>query len=506
MGRVFEGIDTQSGQRLAIKVLIRGENGTTAAEERRFAAEAELLEQLAHPAIVRYVAHGATLAGEPYLAMEWLDGETLAARLSRGSLSLSETIAVATRTLAALTVAHEAGVIHRDLKPSNLLLVDGDPSHAKLIDFGVAHVVETHDRLTRTGAVIGTPGYMAPEQARGGRALDGRADLFSVGCVMYECLTGRRAFAGTEPIGVLAAVLTDEPAPADQLVPELPHRLSDLVSRLLAKQPEQRPPSAARVSAELATITAAIAAGDQPTLAADAFPGMFPLEGGEAATVDERPPAGARLVPRGARRRGTVIAIAAGAGLAGLATLAWFAWGAHDSTAGECTRDDRSACVERCAANEGEACFLVGEAELGGSYGFAVNEPSGDLHLRHACELGVGRACMVSALRISRVLRIDGGAGAGTFDRAGYEALLARGCDLGFYTACRRLARDLRLGENTVPVDLSRARALLERGCGLKDRLSCRQRAELDPATAQVWLRAGCALHDAEACARVVEP
>jgi serine/threonine protein kinase/predicted ATPase len=224
-------------------------------QEARFMDEARILAELYHPAVVRYVAHGHTPDGGLYLAMEWIDGEGLDVRLGRGRLSISDTAALAGRVAEALAAAHGRGVIHRDLKPSNLLLPEGSPARAMLIDFGVAMGRAgrpQHQSNERTA--VGTPGYMAPEQARGQRDLDARVDVFSLGCVLYECLTGRPAFAGEHPMGVLAKVLLEDPPGVAEVRSEVPPGLDDLVARMLSKDRELRPKDGAAVVLALAAV------------------------------------------------------------------------------------------------------------------------------------------------------------------------------------------------------------------------------------------------------------
>src|SRR5262249_25071549 len=146
-----------------------------------------------------------------YLVMEWIDGETLKMRLEREGLSADESVHMAAIVADALADAHGRGVVHRDVKPSNLLFVDGDPHKVKLIDFGVARATGDTQRLTEAGVSVGTPGYMAPEQVRSLRDVDARTDLFALGCVLYECLSGRRAFAGGDAVEVWIKIVLAQP-------------------------------------------------------------------------------------------------------------------------------------------------------------------------------------------------------------------------------------------------------------------------------------------------------
>ncbi|WP_437486645.1 protein kinase [Sorangium sp. So ce1014] len=255
MGTVYRARDRASGATVALK-LLREADAQAAA---RFAHEARVLSGLEHPHIVRYVTHGTTPPGEPFLVMEWLAGETLSERLSRGALRLEEGLALARAVAEALGTAHARGIVHRDIKPSNLFLVEGSIEHVKVLDFGIARQHATATRLTQTGSVLGTPGYMAPEQARGDLALlDARADVFSLGCVLFECLTGLPAFCGQHAMALLAKLLMEEPPRARELRPELPAALDDLVARMLAKEPAARPAdgaAAARLLAEIGEAT-----------------------------------------------------------------------------------------------------------------------------------------------------------------------------------------------------------------------------------------------------------
>ncbi len=247
-GEVFQARDLERGALVAVKVL--GERHAT--DEARFEQEAQVLSELRHPSIVGYVAHGLTGAGEPYLAMEWLDGEDLFRRLLRGPLTVGETVALGQRMAAGLAEAHARGIVHRDVKPSNILLREGRPELATMLDFGIAQLDEL-PRVTQAGAIVGTLGYMAPEQARSGQVLDASADVFSLGCVLFKCLTGSPAFGGSHASAVLAKILFEEAPRAGDLCAGVPAWLDALVARMLAKDPRRRPRDGAAVAAALAS-------------------------------------------------------------------------------------------------------------------------------------------------------------------------------------------------------------------------------------------------------------
>lgn len=267
MGLVFRGRDQRTGAPVAIKILRPdgdGHGGRGASDGQRFAREAALLSQLPHhPGIARYIAHGTTAAGELYLVSEWVSGRTLSLVLEERGLDAGEAVEVVARVAEALAVAHKAGVVHRDIKPDNLLFLSGgDLQEIKIIDFGIALRREDPQRLTRTGAMLGTPGYMAPEQARAARDVDARADVFALGCVLFECLTGRRVFTGHNLMAVRTKTLFTEPPSLRTLSPDLfeaqasaqAAALERLVQRMLAKDPAGRPCDGAAVAAELGAL------------------------------------------------------------------------------------------------------------------------------------------------------------------------------------------------------------------------------------------------------------
>jgi serine/threonine protein kinase len=240
MSVVFLARDEHTGLPVALKLLQSSGDSDVA---RRFAREARILTSLSHPGIVSYVAHGLS-EGQPFLAMEWLEGEDLARRLARKPLSPAETLQMMLRVADALAAAHSQGIIHRDLKPSNLFLRSGQPHDVVLLDFGVARIGAATQALTGSATVLGTPGYMAPEQASSLEDISPAADIFSLGCVLYECLTGLCPFRAPHVAAVLAKILFFEPTPLRTMRPELPTALQQLVERMLDKQPAQRPADA----------------------------------------------------------------------------------------------------------------------------------------------------------------------------------------------------------------------------------------------------------------------
>jgi eukaryotic-like serine/threonine-protein kinase len=247
MGVVYRGFDLKIDRPIAIKVL-RPDAIENAA---RFEREATILATIDHPGVLRYVAHGVAHEGSPFLVAEWIEGITLADHLARVGLTLAESVAVVRRVALALGAAHARGLVHRDVKPENVLLAGGDLAHPKVIDFGLVKHASGDQRLTETGMVVGTPGYMAPEQARGEREVDARTDVFALGCVLYECLTGLPAFAGRNAAAVMARIVLCESPALRDAQPDLPAALEPVVHRMLAKRPDDRPADANVVAAEL---------------------------------------------------------------------------------------------------------------------------------------------------------------------------------------------------------------------------------------------------------------
>ncbi|MFT3771959.1 MAG: protein kinase [Minicystis sp.] len=269
-GIVYRAADTVTGQEVALKVIAA--TGADAVERARFDREGQVLSELDHPGIVRVVAFGALEApcpdglgrrldeGSPYIAMEWLDGEDLQARQRRAPLSLRQALEMGAQVALALAAAHDAGVVHRDIKPSNIFILggeaqpasgvvvgrDGNALRAKLVDFGVASSSDV--RLTQTGAVVGTPAYMAPEQARGDANADARSDIYSLGATLFELIAGRPPHIGPNSIATLARLVTTPAPRLSELLLDVPPKLDELIYRMLSSSPDDRPASAREVA------------------------------------------------------------------------------------------------------------------------------------------------------------------------------------------------------------------------------------------------------------------
>ena len=215
MGVVYRGEHQRLNKPVAIKILLRGhEEGSTA--QRRFEREARAAGSLGHPNICQAFDIGNLPDGSPYLVMELLEGRTLADHLGlEGPLPIEQACTVLADVLSALDAAHSGSIVHRDLKPDNVFLVsDGDGVRAKLLDFGVSKKIDENTmRVTRTGAVVGTPSYLAPEQARGDGDVDHRADLWAAGVLLYEALTGMLPFTASNYNALLVKILTRKPTP-----------------------------------------------------------------------------------------------------------------------------------------------------------------------------------------------------------------------------------------------------------------------------------------------------
>ena len=322
MGEVYKARDTRLDRTVALKVLPADRVSSPDARQ-RFEREARAAAALAHAHICRLLDVGRQ-GDTDYLVMELLDGETLAERLKRGKLPLRQALTFGTQIAGALVVAHRAGIVHRDLKPGNIMLT---AEGAVLLDFGLARrtaplaldapTATIHDPITRTGMILGTVQYMAPEQLEG-RPVDARTDIFALGVVLYEMVTGRRAFEGSNHASVIGNILHADPPSASAIDGRVPLALDWLIRRCLAKDPADRWPTITELQARLEALRDLLRDG----------------AGTEPATE-------ARLSPRTARRWavtvGAVVLMGGGAG--------WWAW--VRSTAGSNDRTVQRATVQR---------------------------------------------------------------------------------------------------------------------------------------------------------------
>ncbi len=251
MGAVYRGTYLKTGQVLAIKVMAPGYGANNAAASERFKREVAILKQLKHPNIVRLFGEGKT-GGVRYYAMEYVEGESLDKVMARRDrMTWEEVVEFGTQLCSALQHAHEAGIVHRDLKPSNLMiLADGT---LKLTDFGIAKDLD-ETQLTSTNCTVGTASYMSPEQCRGEKNITHKSDLYSLGVVFFELLTGRKPFQADSPMELFLKHVNEPPPRPSQFALDIPVWLDTLVCQLLEKKPEHRPLDANMVANVLTSI------------------------------------------------------------------------------------------------------------------------------------------------------------------------------------------------------------------------------------------------------------
>jgi serine/threonine-protein kinase len=268
MSTVYSAIQPLIGKRAAIKV-IAAHLCVEKVNVDRFVQEARAANQIGHPNIVDAFAFGVLADGRSYLVMEWLQGETLAARLRRGPMPIAEAMAIIFQICDALAAVHEKGIVHRDLKPENVFLVPVRNRRlmVKLLDFGVAKLRgprgESTVDHTSPGATVGTPKYMAPEQARGSREVDYRADVYALGVTAYEMFTGRVPFVGNEALDIMHQHVYAMPPAPSSLRPELPLQIERLLLQMLEKRADKRP-TLMQVEARLADVRDAMALQPPP--------------------------------------------------------------------------------------------------------------------------------------------------------------------------------------------------------------------------------------------------
>ena len=275
MGEVYRARDTRLDRQVAIKVLPSHVAAAPDVRE-RFEREARTVASLHHPhiCVLHDVGHQ---DGIDFLVMEFLEGETLAERLTHGALPFEQSLAIATQIADALAAAHRAGVVHRDLKPGNIMLTGrGAAASAKLLDFGLAKssgaalapsgltMAPTEQTpMTAQGTILGTVQYMAPEQIEGEEA-DARTDIFAFGLVLYEMLTGSRAFSGRTQASLMSAILKDVSPPVSRVQPQVPAAIDHVLARCLAKDPAERWQTAADLKQELIWAASRGAEGVRP--------------------------------------------------------------------------------------------------------------------------------------------------------------------------------------------------------------------------------------------------
>src|SRR5215468_281750 len=260
MGEVYRARDARLERDVAIKVL-PAHLSSDPVRKQRFEREAKTISSLNHPhiCVLHDIGHQ---DGMDYLVMECVEGETLEKRLEKGPLPLEQVVKIGAEVADALDKAHRSGVVHRDLKPGNIMLTS---TGAKLLDFGLAKPVTLavaatvtasakDSPVTEEGTIVGTFQYMSPEQV-GGREVDGRSDIFSLGAVLYEMVTGKKAFEGKSQLSVASAILEKEPEPISAIKPMTPAVLDHAVKKCLAKAPDERWQSASDLASELKWVT-----------------------------------------------------------------------------------------------------------------------------------------------------------------------------------------------------------------------------------------------------------
>jgi urea transport system substrate-binding protein len=315
MGVVFQAEDVQLRRVVALKAILPELTANATARE-RFLREARAAAALKSDHVVTIFQ--VEQAGDvPFLTMEFLEGESLEDRLRRGPAPLAEALRIGREIAAGLAAAHAQGLIHRDVKPSNVWL-EAPAGRVKLLDFGLARAAGSRSDLTRSGKIVGTPEFMSPEQA-GGKELDYRSDLFSLGAVLYQMCTGRKPFENESVMAVLLALTMKQPQPIRELNPDVPPGVAQLIERLMEKDPEGRPASADEVGQALAALEAG--APPPPPAAAGVKPAT--ATGLAARPTDVLPPSS---TPSRRPRRRLLVGLVAGAVLVGAGLAAWLAF------------------------------------------------------------------------------------------------------------------------------------------------------------------------------------
>ena len=272
-GTVYLAKDKILGRMVAIKTIrleaLAAQGAGLEEMLQRFQREATVSARLKHPNIVTIYDLG-NADGLAYLAMEFIDGVGLEKIIAQGRLPLERAASLAAQVADALHFAHKSGIVHRDIKPANIMVEAVD--RVKVTDFGIAKWSESGEHLTMTGSLLGTPSYMSPEQARGGD-IDGRSDLFSVGCVLYEMLAGKKAFRGESITALIFKIITEEPLPIRELAHDVPDAMVHIIQKALSKTPDARYQTGQELAADLLAFTRP---GTTPTLRQSETPTVPP--------------------------------------------------------------------------------------------------------------------------------------------------------------------------------------------------------------------------------------
>jgi serine/threonine-protein kinase len=309
MAKVFRGTDTVLGRPVAIKVLAP-RFSDDASFVQRFRREAQAAARLSNPNVVGVFDTG-TDDGVHYIVMEYVDGKTLAEYLAGGGRIMPErAIEIAEAVCEALAAAHAQGVIHRDIKPGNIMITPS--GQVKVADFGIARMTTSAETVEQTAAVLGTAAYLSPEQAQG-RPVDARSDLYSLGCVLYEMVTGRPPFTGDSPVAVASKHVLEPPTPPSKLNPDVSPELEAVILRALAKNPDNRYASAEELRADLERARRGLPVEATPVLPESAQTQV--LRGGPRTEV--LPP------PEPPRSRWWIPALVIGGLLAAIGVLLW---------------------------------------------------------------------------------------------------------------------------------------------------------------------------------------
>jgi eukaryotic-like serine/threonine-protein kinase len=347
MGVVYKAEDVRLRRTVALKAMLPALAATARAGQ-RFLREAQLMATVEHDHVVRIYQAGED-RGVPFLAMELLRGESLDRRLKRErSLPVSEVLRIGREVAEGLAAAHAAGLIHRDVKPANIWL-EAPRDRVKILDFGLARSASLDAALTHQGAVLGTPAFMAPEQARG-EATDARTDLFSLGIVLYRLCSGRQPFQGKDALSTLLEVTTHQPPAPVRLNADLPGDLSDLVLRLLEKDPARRPASAEEVVRTIRDLETKLSRTPDSQERTMELPAAAPA------------PAPSREAARAGRRRlRPLLAAAVALSLLGVLLAAWAAGLLHGPAGGRVPADDGDYVIK---TDDPDLSFRVSKGEV----------------------------------------------------------------------------------------------------------------------------------------------